>query len=215
MSTKNSYMRILPHDIEAEQSVIGACLIDKGSVISSIEVLQKDDFYREDNKIIFECISSLFSQNKPVDIITLKDELSSIGKLDAVGGLEYIAYLPERVPTTANVEQYINIIKEKSTTRKLINMANEIANLGFESTTNTQELTELAERRIFEIAQNKDTKGVSKLKDLLVASINNLEDVYNNGMKKGIPTGFTNIDRRMGGLRGSELIILAARPRYG
>ena len=215
MSDTNSYMKIPPNSIEAEQSVIGACLIDKYSVISAVEQLDKDDFYREDNKFIFECISNLFARNEPIDIITVKEELSSIGKIDNVGGLEYIATLSDQLPTTANVDKYISIIKEKSTTRKLINMSNEIATLGFNPTTDTQQLTELAERKIFEITQNKDTKGVSRLNDLLIISMNNLEDVMNNGAKKGIPTGFPDIDRRMGGLKGSELIILAARPGMG
>lgn len=208
-------MKVLPNDLEAEQSVIGACLIDEDSVVSSSEVLVKDDFYREDHKIIFECISSLFSRNEPVDIITLKDELSSVGKLESIGGLEYIASLPEKVPTTANVGKYINIIKQKAIKRNLINMSNEISKLSFDDMVQTDELTDLAEKRIYEITKKKSTKGASKLSDLIVDSINNLEDIYNNGKKKGLSTGFVDIDRRMGGLRGSELIILAARPGMG
>lgn len=208
-------MKILPNSIEAEQSILGACLIDSDTVIQSIEMLVPEDFYREDNKIIFECISNLFAKSQPVDIITLKEELSLIGKLESVGGLEYIASLPERVITTAYVEKYINIVKEKAMTRNLINMSNEIAKLGFDTTISTEQLTEIAERKIFEITQKKNTKCASKLKDLLVSCIDNLENISKNGKKKGVPTGFIDLDKRMGGLKGSELIILAARPAMG
>lgn len=208
-------MKILPHDLEAEQSVIGSCIIDENAVASSIEILSQDDFYREDNKIIFSCIQSLFKKNESIDIITLKDELCSIGKFEQVGGLEYISYLPDKVPTTANIEKYIKIVKEKAIARNLIAMSNEIAKLGFDPTIGIEKLTETAERKIFEITQKKNIKGASKLKDLMIASINNLEEIYNNGKKKGISTGFIDIDKRMGGLKGSELIILAARPGMG
>ena len=208
-------MKIIPNDIEAEQAVIGSCLIDEDSIISAIEILIKDDFYREDHKIIFSCINSMFSRNEPVDIITLKDELLSIDKYESVGGLEYIASLPDKVPTTANVNKYISIIKEQSIKRNLINMSNEISKLCFDTKISTEELMEMAEQKIFEITQKKSAKGASKLKDLLIDSVNKLEDVYNNGKKKGLSTGFIDIDRRMGGLKGSELIILAARPGMG
>ena len=208
-------MNILPNDLEAEQSVIGACLIDEDSISSSTEILIPDDFYREDNRIIFTCINSLYSRNLPIDIITVKNELSLMGKLESVGGIEYIASLPEKVPTTANINQYINIVKEKAIKRNLINLSNEISKLSFDPTVENVELTELAEKRIFEITQKKNTKGASKLKNLIVESINKLENIHNNGAQKGIPTGFIDIDRRMGGLKGSELIILAARPGMG
>lgn len=208
-------MKIMPRDIETEQSVLGSCLIDENAIVEATEVLIKDDFYREDNKIIFECISNMYAKNEPVDIITLKSELESVGKLEAVGGLEYIAGLPERVPTTANVEKYISIVKQKAIKRNLIEISNQISEKSFDERIDTDQLTELAERKIYEITQKKNIKGASKLSDLIIESISNLEDVYNNGNKKGIPTGFADIDRRMGGLRGSELIILAARPGMG
>lgn len=210
-----NYLKIMPNDVEAEQSVIGSCLIDTEAVIESINTLVENDFYREDHKIIYRCISNLFSRNEPIDIITLKDEISSIGKYEQVGGTEYIAKLPDKVPTTANVNKYIKIVKEKAIARNLINMSNEISKLAFDPTVNTDELIELSEKKIFDITQKKNIKGVSKLKDLLVESVNELEETYNKGIKKGISTGFIDIDRRMGGLKGSELIIVAARPAMG
>lgn len=208
-------MKVMPSDVEAEQSIIGSCLIDENAIIDAVEILVKDDFYREDNKIIFDCISNMHLRNEPVDIITLKNELEIRGKLEAIGGIEYIASLPDRVPTTANVEKYINIVKQKAIKRNLIDMSNEISKKSFDDMIDTEQLAEFAERKVYEITQSKSIKGASKLSDLILESINKLEDVYNNGNKKGIPTGFMDIDRRMGGLKGSELIILAARPGMG
>lgn len=99
--------KVPPHDVEAEQAVIGSMLTDKDSVISAVETLKDEDFYREDNKVIYGAIMNLYNRGEPVDIITLKDELVSLGKFEAVGGLEYLAELPEKVPTTANVDKYI------------------------------------------------------------------------------------------------------------
>lgn len=206
---------MIPNDIEAEQSVLGSCLVDLNAVTSAVETLTEEDFYRKDHKIIFKGINNLFSKNEPIDIITLKDEISSMGQYEQVGGIEYIANLPEKVPTTANVNKYITIVKQKAIARNLINISNEISILAFDTTTDIDELIAITEKKIFEITQKKNAKGVSKLKDLLVDSITNLENLYNNGNKKGISTGFVDIDRRMGGLRGSELIIVAARPAMG
>ena len=208
-------MKILPHDFDAEQCVIGCCLIDKYSVTRAVEALTKEDFYDEVNQIMFFCISNLFNRSEPVDIITMKNELENIGQLEKVGGLEGVSSFPERVPTAANIEHYIKIVSEKSTNRKLINLSNEIARNGFDATISIDSLLDFAEKEIFEITQKKNTKGASNLQDLLNQSIKNLEDITQNGKRKGIPTGFAGIDRRMGGLKGSELLILAARPGMG
>ena len=118
--------KVPPHDIEAEQAILGSMLVDKDAVISAIEVLKEKDFYREDNKSIFSAIVSLYSKNEPIDIVTVKNELTSLGSFERIGGLEYLAELPERVPTTANVGKYITIVKEKSALRDLIQTSNEL-----------------------------------------------------------------------------------------
>lgn len=118
--------KVPPHDLEAEQAVLGSMLTDKDAVIAAMEILEVESFYRDDNKSIFEAIMNLYSKSEPIDIITLKDELLSLGKFEQVGGLEYLASLPEKVPTTANVQKYIKIVEEKSILRNLIKSANEI-----------------------------------------------------------------------------------------
>ena len=117
--------KIPPHDIDAEQAVLGSMLTDKDAVIAAIEVLKEDAFYRDDNKAIYQAIINLYNKSEPVDIITLKDELESMDKFEQVGGYEYLASLPEKVPTTANVQKYIKIVEEKSILRNLIKTANE------------------------------------------------------------------------------------------
>src|SRR5574344_701704 len=155
--------KIPPHDLEAEQAVIGSMLTDRDAVISAIEVLREEDFYREDDKVIYQAILNLYNRSEPVDIITLKSELVSMGKLEAVGGLEYLAELPERVPTTANVDKYIKIVEEKSTLRSLIRTANELITLGYDPTQEVDDIMDSAEKRIFNVMQKKNQKGYTSL----------------------------------------------------
>ena len=122
--------KVPPHDLEAEQAVIGSMLTDHDAVISSMEVLKAEDFYREDNQTIFTAMTNLYTKGEPIDLITVKSELESMGRFEQVGGYEYLADLPEKVPTTANADKYIKIIEEKSELRKLIKAANEIIELG-------------------------------------------------------------------------------------
>lgn len=208
--------KIPPNDIEAEQAVLGSMLTDKDAVISAIEVLKKEDFYREDNKAIFEAMISLYNRPEPIDIITVKDELLSIGKFDVVGGLEYLADLPEKVPTTANVEKYIKIVEEKSILRNLIKTSNELITLGYDETQEVNSVMDQAEKKVFDLMQNRNQTGYSPIRDVLVDAFAQLERLYNQkeGIT-GVPSGFADLDLRTAGFHNSELIILAARPAMG
>lgn len=152
--------RIPPHDIEAEQAIIGSMLTDKDAVIAAVEVLQEQDFYREDNKIIYSAILNLYNRAEPIDIITLKSELKSMGKFEAVGGLEYIVQLPDKVPTTSNVEQYIKIVEEKSMLRALIKTADELITLGYDPTQEVEQVIDTAEKKDFSGNAKKESKGI-------------------------------------------------------
>lgn len=208
--------KIPPNDVESEQAVIGSMLTDKEAVSAAIEVLKPEDFYREDNRTIFEAILNLYGRSEPIDIITLKSELSSMGKFEAVGGLEYIAELPDKVPTTANVEQYIKIVEEKSVLRNLIKTANEIITLGYDQTQEVDGIIDGAEKKIFEVMQKKNQKGYTPIKDILVETFTELEQLYNQKQRiTGIPTGFSDLDFRTSGLHNSDLILIAARPAMG
>ena len=208
--------KVPPQDIEAEQAVIGSMLTDQDAVSSAIETLKPEDFYREDNKIIYEAILNIYNRAEPIDIITLKAELSSMNKLEAVGGLEYIAVLPDKVPTTANVDRYIKIVEEKAMLRNLIKTANEILNMGYELTEEPERVMDLAEKKIFDVMQKKSQKGYTPIKDVLVESFAKLEELYNQKQHvTGVPTGFIDLDRMTAGLHGSEFILIAARPAMG
>ena len=191
-------------------------LLDKDAVIDAIEVLKEESFYREDNKMIFSAILSLYAKNEPIDLITVKAELLESGNFDKVGGLDYLSSLPEKVPTTANVDKYIKIVEEKAMTRKLIQTANELVALGYDETEEVDKILDLAEKKIFDLSQNKSVKGYDSIKDILVTSFVELEKLYNQkGRISGITTGFADLDRQTSGLHNSDLIIVAARPAMG
>ena len=208
--------KVPPHDEDAEQAVLGSMLTDNDAVMAAVEVLKEDAFYREDNKIIYQAILNLYSKSEPIDIITLKDELESMGKFEQVGGFEYLASLPDKVPTTANVQKYIKIVEEKSVLRNLIKTANEIIELGYNPTEDVEDIMDGAEKKIFDIMQSKNTKSYTPIKDVLVESFTNLEKLYNQKQHvTGVPTQFYDLDDKTAGLHGSELILFAARPAMG
>ena len=210
------FNKVPPHDIEAEQAVLGCMITDKDAVIAAVESITEEDFYREDNKLIYKAILNLYNRAEPIDIITLKSELSSMGKFDAIGGLEYLAELPEKVPTTSNVDKYIKIVEEKATLRTLIRTANDIITAGYDPTQEPENIMDNAEKKIFNIMQKKNQSGYSSIKDILVDSFTELEELYNRKQHvTGVPTGFIDLDNKTAGLHNSDLILVAARPAMG
>lgn len=191
-------------------------LTDKDAVINAVEKLKIEDFYREDNKYIYEAILNLYNKAEPIDIITVKAELISLGKFEAIGGLEYLAVLPDKVPTTANSERYIDIVQEKSILRNLIKVANELITLGYAEAEEVDTIMDEAEKKIFDIIQNKNQKGFVSLKDVLVESFAEIEKLYNQKQPiTGISTGFSELDYKTAGFHNSDLILIAARPAMG
>jgi len=208
--------KIPPHDIEAEQAILGSMLTDKDAVVAATEFIKPEDFYREDNKAIYTSILNLYTKGEPIDIITVKAELVEEGKFEQVGGLDYLVTLPDKVPTTANVDKYIKIVEEKSILRKLIKTSNELIDLGYSQAEEVDAIMDQAEKKIFDIMKNKNTKGYTPIKDVLVESFAQIEKLYNQkGNVTGVPTGFTELDYRTSGLNKSDLILIAARPAMG
>jgi len=208
--------KIPPHDIEAEQAILGSMLTDQDAVVDAIEILKPEDFYREDNKYIYEAMSNLYSRGEPVDIITVKSELTSMQKFEAVGGIEYLALLPDKVPLVSNAEKYIKIVEEKSILRQLIKTAGEIEGLGYAQNEEIDNVMDQAEKKIFDIMQGKNQKGYTAIKDVLVETFADLEKLYNQKEPiTGIPTGFADLDYKTAGLHESDLILVAARPAMG
>ena len=208
--------KVPPHDVEAEQAVLGCMLTDRDSVISAIETLKKESFYREDNKMVFEAIVNLYSKSQPIDLITVKAELTELGNIERVGGIEYLAGLTEKFTTSANVEKYIRIVDEKAVHRSLIQTANELVALGYDETEEVDNIMDMAEKKVFDLSSKKNVKGYSPLKNVLLESYGKLEELYNsNGKLSGTTTGFIDLDNRTSGLHDSDLIIVAARPAMG
>ena len=201
--------KIPPHDIEAEQAVLGSMLTDQDAVVDAIEILKPEDFYRDDNKYIYEAILNLYNKSEPIDIITLKSELISTGKFEAVGGYEYIALLPDKVPLVSNAEKYMRIVEEKSILRKLIKASNDLMALGYEQNEEIDTIMEQAEKKIFDIMQGKNQRGYSSLKDILVDTFAEIEKLYNQKEPiTGIPTGFVDLDYKTAGLHKSDLVLI-------
>lgn len=213
---QESLGRIPPNSLEAEQCVLGALLVDNEAVPSVAEILKPEDFYRQDHKEIYEAVLDLFESGKPIDIISAKEQLKVRGTLEGVGGLEYLSNLSDMVPTTANIRHYAKIVEEKSLLRQLIKASGEIMNLGFEASEEVAIITDEAQKKIFEVLQNRSSKGFYPIKEVLLESFNKLEELYNSkGYITGVPTGFSDLDAKTAGLHPSDLILVAARPAMG
>ena len=167
---EDALIRMLPNDVEAEQAVLGSMIIDKDAIAGALEMITPEDFYREDNKEIFAAICDLFETNKPIDLLTLKEQLRLRGTLDAVGGIAYIAELSAKVPTSANVSYYAKIVEEKALLRKLINASTEIVNMGYAANDEVQTIVDNAEKKIFDIVQKRNVQGFTPIKSILVDS---------------------------------------------
>jgi len=208
--------RILPHSIEAEQSVLGAMLVDKEAINTSVEIIRPDDFYKEANREIFEAIVVLFNKNEPVDLITLSEELKKRGTLDAIGGVVYLANLSEGISTTANIRYYCEIVEEKSILRKLIRASSDIMSKGYEADEELSFIIDLAEKKIFDITQRRSHEGFAPIKTVLLESFSRIEQMAESkGGITGITTGFTDLDNKTSGLQRSDLVLIAARPSMG
>lgn len=208
--------RIPPQNVEAEQSVLGSMILDKDAISTVSEFIKGEDFYRNDHKEIFDAIIDLYELDKPVDLVTLIERLKQRNSLDTVGGVEYLSHISSGVPTTSNVKYYAKIVEEKALLRRLIKSAGDIMNMGYEASEDVSYIMDDAERQIFDLVQRRNSKGVFQLKDVLIDSINKIEEIYNNkGKLSGVSTGFTDLDHKTSGLQPSDLIIVAARPAMG
>ena len=208
--------KVPPQNLDAEQSVLGAMLIDKEAVVKAVQVLTSDDFYRDANGHIFEAAANLFNRNEAVDLITLSEELKQSGQLDQVGGVSYVAGLANSVPTSANVEHYARIVLEKSLLRRLISVSTRITQMGYEGEEDTEALLDKAEQMIFELAQRKSRSGFTHLKNILMETFERIEFLHQNkGGITGVPSGFADLDKLTSGFQPSDLVIVAARPSMG
>lgn len=208
--------RTLPHNLEAERSVLGAILLHNDAFNLASEVLDSGDFFRDAHRRIFEKMIKLSERNHAIDLVTLKEELSRSGELDEVGGPAYITALVDGVPRSTNVEHYARIIKEKAILRNLIFSANKIVTSAYEAEDEADQILDQAEHAIFAIADKKIGDGFVSLRDLAQGSLDTIEKLHaKKELVTGVPTGFTDLDEMTSGLQPSDLIIVAARPSMG
>ncbi len=208
--------RIPPQNLEAEQSVIGAMLIEREAISRVAEFMHPEDFYREAHRLIYAAILSLYNRGEAVDLITLTEQLRRDDKLEAAGGISYVTSLANSVPTAANVIYHAKIVEEKALLRGLINTATHIAGLGYEANEDVINILDQAERMILEVANRKVTGAFVPIKDILMAALDRVEQLYHTkGGITGLPTGFRDLDRLTAGLQPSDLILIAARPSMG
>ncbi len=208
--------RVPPHNIEAEQSVIGGVLLDNDVLPSVLEILRGDEFYRAGHRTIFSAVIELFERNEPCDLVTITDLLKSRKKLEEAGGASYLASLVDRVPSAAHASQYARIIKEKSMARRLISRATEIVATGFDSSLRVEDLLDRAEQAIFQVSEDRINPSFFPIKEIVKHNIKTLETLYDRReMVTGVPTGFVELDRLTSGLQPSDLVIIAGRPSMG
>lgn len=215
------YLRVPPHSVEAEQSVLGGLLLDNAAWDRITDVLGDDDFYRFDHRIIWQHIARLISLARPADVVTVNESLSSSGKADEVGGLAYLNALAHNTPSAANIRRYAEIVRERSMLRKLVSVADEISAAAFNPQgKEARQLLDEAESRVFQIAQ-EGSRGVSGFQDiqpLLTQVVERIDELYHregDSDVTGVPTGFTDLDRMTSGLQAGDLVIVAGRPSMG
>ena len=208
--------RTPPHDLQAEESLLGAMLLSRDAISSAVELCKADDFYRPSHGHIFEAICSLYAQGEPADPVTVADELKRADLLDSAGGTGNLVALQANTPAIANAGRYARIVQEHALLRRLIGVASEIAEMGYSLPDDVVATLDKAEAMVFDVAERGVTDTLKPLRELLAASLDHLEALYNRGDAiTGVPTGYTDLDEQLSGLQPSALVIVGARPSMG
>jgi replicative DNA helicase len=208
--------RLPPHNIEAEQSVLGSLLIDRDAIIRVASYVKAEDFYISANGTVYQAILDLYNRREPTDFLTLSDELERRNSLDDIGGLGYLSSLLNVVPTAVHVEYYGRIVERTATLRRLIDAGTQIAGIGYQDNLDAEDALDSAEQALFTVSQRRQTKDFQSISDVLDRFFDQLDYLQQNrGEVVGVPTGFTDLDKLTGGLQRSDLLILAARPSMG
>ncbi|MCI6190693.1 MAG: replicative DNA helicase [Clostridium sp.] len=209
-------MRSLPQSIEAEQCVLGAMITDKNAIAEAIEKLEEEDFYRDGHKVIFKTISEMFKDDMPVDLVTLLERLKATEKLEKAGGVTYVSELGSSLLTTINLSAYIKIVKEKSILRKLIKASTSIIEDSYNKQGEVENVLEGAEKRIFDIAEKRNTSDFEPLNVVLERGFVEIERIFNNkGEITGVGSGFIDLDAKTSGFQKGDMVLIAARPSMG
>jgi replicative DNA helicase len=215
-SASPTYERVPPHNIEAEESVLGSMLLSRDAIAEVLEVLHEEDFYRPAHRTVFRSVLDLYSHGQAVDPITVAEELRRNGELPDVGGAPFVHTLLSTVPTAANAGYYARIVKEAGILRRLIDVGTRIVQLGYETPQDTERAVDFAESWVYQVAQGRVTEDYQSLREVLTGTLEAIERLHNDSREiTGVPTGFSDLDRLTSGLQPSNLIIVAARPAVG
>ncbi len=208
--------RVPPHNLEAEESLLGAMLLSRDAIVEAVQLCAAEDFYKPAHGHVFEAITSLYGRGEPADPVTVADELRRAGVFEGIGGMATLVSLQANTPATSNANRYAAIIEEHALLRRLIGVAGEIAELGYEVPEDVGAAVDRAESMVFEVAQRRVTDTMAPLRDLLERSLDRLEALFERGEAiTGVPTGYTDLDEQLAGLQPSNLVIVGARPAMG
>ncbi len=208
--------RVMPHSVEAEQSVVGAMLMDKDAILTASELVSGQDFYQSAYGVIFDSMVELFNEGKPVDLVTLQDRLKEKDVPPEISSLEFVRDLVAAVPTSANVKYYAQIVADKSMLRRLIKLNDQISNACYAGNEPLPAILEMTEKSVFELLQRRNLGEYTPIKQVVLNALDRIEKAsQNKGMVTGIPTGFTDLDYKLSGLQPSDLVLVAARPSMG
>lgn len=211
-----SNVRMPPHSIEAEQSMLGALMLDKDAIIKVADLVNPKDFYKSSHQKIYESAISLYEKNEPIDVLTLSNKLEEKSLIDEIGGSSYLASLVNMVPTASNITYYAKVIRKKSILRKLIHAASEISEMGYNEAEDVEKVLDEAEQALFSISQKSLKQEFTSINKILHSAFDRLDELHKNkGEMRGVPTGFKDLDNLLSGLQKSDLVILAARPSMG
>lgn len=213
---KTSNVRMPPHSIEAEQSMLGALMLDKDAIIKIADLVYPKDFYKSSHQKIYEVALSLYEKNEPIDVLSLSTSLEDRGKIEEIGGASYLASLVGMVPSASNISYYAKVVRKKSILRKLIQTASEISEMGYNEAEDVEKILDEAEQKLFSISQKSLKQEFTQINKILGLAFDRLDELHKNkGQMRGVPTGFADLDNLLSGLQKSDLIILAARPSVG
>jgi len=211
-----AFDKLPPQNLDAEESLISAILLDNNTLLEILDILSPPDFYKSAHQTIFEAITELFNRGDPIDLVTLADHIQSKKQLEAIGGAVYLARLVDTAPVPSNARNYAVIIRDKAALRRLITAANQITTSCFDYSSNVEDVIDYAEKSIFEIAENKSKQSIFPISKIIESNIDTLESLRGNkSILSGVQTGYRKIDTLTSGLQKSDLIILAARPGMG
>jgi replicative DNA helicase len=216
MAKKEEKLKVPPHNIEAEQSVLGSLMLDKDAIIRVADLIKVGDFYKDGHNLIYQAMLDLYEEREPIDILSISNKMEEKEKLEQIGGSSYLASLVNAVPSASHIVHYARVVQKKATLRRLIKAASDILEMGYDEGEDIQKVLDEAEQKLFKVSQKYIKQDFIPIKSILEDAFNRIDELHKEGNKfRGVPTHFADLDNILAGLQKSDLIILAARPSIG